>query len=53
MSGEAGATALHRLVRRIYVGMAEVRRWPARPGWLPEIRALARETDEALRAYTP
>ena len=53
MSGEAGATALHRLVRRIYVGMAEEQRWPAGEGWVADIRELARETDQALRAYTP
>jgi CheY-like chemotaxis protein len=53
MSGEAGATALHRMVRRVYVGMAEDQRWPAGEAWLREIRELARETDQALRAYTP
>jgi two-component system CAI-1 autoinducer sensor kinase/phosphatase CqsS len=51
MSGEAGAAALHQLVRRIYVPMVEERRWPATDGWLEQIRALAIRTDQALTAY--
>ena len=51
MSGEAGAAALHQLVRRIYVPMVEERRWPATDGWLEQIRALAIRTDEALTTY--
>lgn len=53
MSGEAGATALHQLVRRIYVPMLEHRHWPEAAGWVEQVRQLAIETDEALRAYTP
>ncbi len=53
MSGEAGATALHQLVQRIYVPMLEHRRWPEEAGWVEQVRQLAIETDEALRAYTP
>ena len=51
MSGEAGAAALHQLVRRVYVPMVEERRWPAADGWLEQIRALALTTDAALVAY--
>jgi two-component system CAI-1 autoinducer sensor kinase/phosphatase CqsS len=51
MSGEAGAAALHQLVRRIYVPMVEERRWPPVDGWLEQIRALAVHTDAALSAY--
>ena len=51
MSGEAGAAALHQLVRRIYVPMVEERRWPAADGWLQQIEALAALTDQALAAY--
>ena len=51
MSGEAGAAALHQLVRRIYVPMVEERRWPPADGWLEQIRALAIRTDQGLSAY--
>ena len=51
MSGEAGASGLHQLVRRIYVPMVENRCWPPAGGWLAQIRALAVQTDEALTAY--
>jgi two-component system CAI-1 autoinducer sensor kinase/phosphatase CqsS len=51
MSGEAGAAALHHLVRRIYVPMIEEHLWPQAEGWLGQIRALALRTDEALTAY--
>ena len=51
MSGEAGAAALHQLVRRIYVPMVEGHRWPSPDGWLQRIRALAILTDQALVAY--
>jgi two-component system CAI-1 autoinducer sensor kinase/phosphatase CqsS len=51
MSGEAGAAALHQLVRQIYVPMVEERRWPPVDGWLEQIRALALRTDAALSAY--
>ena len=51
MSGEAGALAMHQLVRRIYVPMVEERRWPVAGGWLGQIRAVATRTDEALNAY--
>ncbi|MBC7467711.1 MAG: response regulator [Ramlibacter sp.] len=51
MSGEAGAAALHQLVRRIYVPMVEERRWPPADGWLEQIRALAIRTDQALSDY--
>src|SRR5207253_7523565 len=48
MSGEAGATALYQLVRRIYVPMLEHKRWPEDMQWPGQIRQLAMETDEAL-----
>lgn len=51
MSGEAGAAALYQLVRRFYIPMVEERRWPSAPGWPDQIRALALETDRALKAY--
>ncbi|MDO8280753.1 MAG: hybrid sensor histidine kinase/response regulator [Burkholderiaceae bacterium] len=51
ISGEAGAVALHRLVRRCYVPMVAEGRWPQEADWLGQIRALAHRSDEALRAY--
>ena len=51
MSGEAGASALHQLVRRIYVPMVEERRWPDGRGWVLQIRELAARTDLELTAY--
>ena len=51
MSGEAGAAALHQLVRRIYVPMVEERRWPDDRGWVQQIRELAGRTDMELTAY--
>ncbi|GAC1600586.1 MAG: hypothetical protein NVS3B2_02910 [Ramlibacter sp.] len=51
MSGEAGAAALHQMVRRIYVPMVEEHHWPQAEGWLEQLRALALRTDEALTAY--
>ncbi len=51
MSGEAGAQALCRMVRRIYVPMIEERAWPAAPGWASQVAELAAETELALKAY--
>lgn len=51
MSGEAGAQALYQQVRRLYVPLLEEGEWPAGSAWLPELQALARRTEEALRAY--
>lgn len=51
MSGEAGATALYQLVRRVYVPMLEQRSWPSASDWVEHIRVLAGRTEEALRAY--
>lgn len=51
MSGEAGATALHQLVRHIYVPMVEQDCWPSVPNWLERIRLLAATTDKALKDY--
>lgn len=51
MSGEAGAQALYREVRRLYVPVLEERRWPPEAGWLGRLQALATRTSDALRAY--
>ncbi|HSV47624.1 MAG TPA: response regulator [Ramlibacter sp.] len=51
MSGEAGAAALHQLVRSVYVPMVEDRCWPTATGWPQQIRTLAVETERALRGY--
>ena len=50
MSGEAGALALYQQVRRVYVPLLEQQQWPA-AGWLEQLEALARRTDDALLAY--
>jgi CheY-like chemotaxis protein len=51
MSGEAGAQALYQQVRRIYVPLLEHGEWPAAEGWLPQLQALAVQTEQALKAY--
>ncbi|MBC7438264.1 MAG: response regulator [Bdellovibrionales bacterium] len=51
MSGEAGASALYQLVRRVYVPMVEDRRWPVDSEWLLQLKSLSMQTAEALRAY--
>lgn len=51
MSGDAGASALYQLARGVYVPMVEQRRWPVAAGWLGQIKALASQTDQALRTY--
>jgi CheY-like chemotaxis protein/signal transduction histidine kinase len=51
MSGEAGALALYQRVRRIYVPVLEQRSWPEGDDWLPQLRALAARTEQALRDY--
>lgn len=51
MSGEAGATALYQMVRQVYVPMLEQRNWPGASDWVEHIRALAGQTEDALRAY--
>jgi two-component system, CAI-1 autoinducer sensor kinase/phosphatase CqsS len=51
MSGEAGATALYQLVRRVYVPMVEERRWPESDAWQLELKSLAAQTEEALKAH--
>jgi two-component system, CAI-1 autoinducer sensor kinase/phosphatase CqsS len=53
MSGEAGAQALHRLVRRFYVPMIEARAWPPDSDWLARIKAAAARAEKALQAYDP
>jgi CheY-like chemotaxis protein/HPt (histidine-containing phosphotransfer) domain-containing protein len=53
MSGEPGAQALHRLVRRFYVPMVEARDWPPDDEWLARIKTAAALAEEALRAYCP
>lgn len=51
MSGEAGAMALYQLVRRVYIPMVEERHWPMDSDWLVQLKTLAGQTGEALRAY--
>jgi two-component system CAI-1 autoinducer sensor kinase/phosphatase CqsS len=49
MSGEAGAAALHHLVRRIYVPMIEEHLWPQAEGWLGQIRCAHRRSRTCSR----
>ncbi|HXD40281.1 MAG TPA: response regulator [Ramlibacter sp.] len=51
MSGEVGAQALHRLVRRFYVPMIEARAWPLDREWLAQIKAAAERAQQELKAY--
>lgn len=51
MSGEAGAQALHALVRQFYGHMVEARAWPHDPAWLAQIKAAAARAEQALKAY--
>jgi CheY-like chemotaxis protein len=51
MSGEAGAQALHRLVRRFYVPMIETRAWPPERQWLAHLKEAAARAESALRAF--
>lgn len=51
LSGEAGAQALYRAVRAVYVPMTEQRIWPQAAGWESDIQALVSRTQAALRAY--
>jgi two-component system, CAI-1 autoinducer sensor kinase/phosphatase CqsS len=51
MSGEAGAQALYQQVRRLYVPLLEEGQWPTGREWVPQLQALARRTEEAVRAY--
>jgi CheY-like chemotaxis protein len=50
MSGEAGAQAVYRLVRRVYVPLLEKEQWPA-DGWISELQQLAQRSHAALAAY--
>ena len=52
-SGDAGASALYRLVRTIYVPMVEARSWPAQLGWLEQISATTNQTQAALQGLRP
>jgi two-component system, CAI-1 autoinducer sensor kinase/phosphatase CqsS len=51
ISGEAGAQALYRCVRQIYVPMVEGHRWPTSAGWVREITVLADRSRNALTEY--
>ncbi len=53
MSGEAGALALHRLVRSVYGPMTDSGAWPADDAWLARIRTAATDAQQALQAYAP
>lgn len=50
MSGEAGAQALYRQVRQVYVPLLEDNRWPAE-GWVRELQSLAERSHAALNNY--
>lgn len=52
MSGDAGALALHQLVRSVYVPMLQARAWPSPGGWMGQVAAVAGQTETALRAYS-
>lgn len=51
ISGEAGALALYQSARRVYVPMLEEHRWPEAPEWMEQIKALTRQTEQALRTH--
>lgn len=51
MSGEAGAMALYKLARAVYEPMREDKQLPTDDEWMGELKALAGQTDQALRAY--
>ena len=51
LSGEAGAGALHRLSKRIYVQMSQDRRLPGEAHWVEPISALAAQSTRALKEY--
>ncbi|MGE4244092.1 response regulator [Ramlibacter sp.] len=51
MSGEAGALALYRYSREIYIPMLEREAWPADPDWIGRIDALTERTNNELRAW--
>lgn len=50
-SGEAGALALYRQLRQLYVPMVEGRAWPTAHDWPAGVRALADRSEQALIAY--
>ncbi len=52
MSGEAGGSSLHELVRSVYVPMVETGAWPAQADWVQQIRATTLQTQQALKAHT-
>ena len=51
ISGEAGAQALHRLVRSVYAPMVEAGTWPPDDAWLAPVRTAAANAQQALTAY--
>ena len=52
LSGEAGAVALHRMAKQIYIQMSQDQRLPGDLGWTDTLHALAAESAEALNKYT-
>jgi len=48
LSGNIGGTALHRLIRRLYVPI-ESGHWPDEKDWLTEVRTLTAKTVQALQ----
>ncbi|NUX54103.1 response regulator [Paraburkholderia youngii] len=53
VSGNIGGAALHRLVRRLYVPVANERRWPTEENWLNQLRNVTVETVQMLRQECP
>ena len=51
MSGEAGAQALYRYSRELYVPMLERGHWPAAPGWAARIRELTAKSNQEMRDW--
>jgi CheY-like chemotaxis protein len=51
MAGEAGAQALHRRSRELYVPMLETQAWPANDDWVEELRILGQASNRALREF--
>ncbi|QBR02881.1 response regulator [Paraburkholderia pallida] len=53
VSANIGGAALHRLVRRFYVPVADERRWPAEENWLGELRNVMAQTVQMLERECP
>ncbi|MES3004107.1 MAG: response regulator [Pseudomonadota bacterium] len=51
LSGEAGAAALHRMIRQVYAQMRQEQLFPSRHQWVDPIAELGRESALALKQY--